>query len=368
MNRWSLPGPRGYFSDVAKSLRDGYSVISAIPVCGVSGLGDALRSFLSDEGWMISECCPNSEWCPLDQLYSVMGVPDSNMTRRTIPTLIAGLEVGSVIIINGIKRCQWSEWKQFLSAYEASSRSIPRLDRPMLVSIVEGVPLSEVGRDCAALRILAWQNIIGEFDVMLFALSFLREKATKQGRKIRLLARIISRLALWDLDLAYQLAMSEEKLLFEPLQILRSTAEILPPTECLDTRWESGGLMTFDDVSLQHSYILMNDQSKHEMLQRRLWEAQASDLLPLIESKRHYWAQQLRGSIRIPIRLGEQNFSDVDELEIGQLAFLASQNNLRASIRQPLDKLRRYRNKLAHLEPLDYVEAFDDDLQISIAR
>lgn len=121
--------------------------------------------------------------------------------------------------------------------------------------------------------------------------------------------------------------------------------------------------MLFDDVRLQHPYLLLGDSSKHELLQRRLWEAQVSDLLPLLETRRHYWAQQMRPLVRLPICLGDQSFSDIDELEIGQLAFLAKQANLRAPIRQATSNLRRYRNKLAHLDPLSYSEVFDDDLQ-----
>lgn len=199
---------------------------------------------------------------------------------------------------------------------------------------------------------------------MLYVLESLRNGARKAG-KARFLARIIARLTLWDFELASQLAMTDERLLFEPIDILRSMAELLPMPSGLDANWETGGLMLFDDVPLQHPYLLLADPSKHEMLRRRLWEAQASDLLPLLETRRHYWAQQLRPSIRVPIRLGEQSFSDIDELEIGQLAFLARQFSLKAPIRHATDTLRRCRNKLAHLEPLTYSEAFDDNLQIT---
>lgn len=366
MHRWRLPGPQGYIAGVVRALRDGFNVVSATPAHGVSGLGDALRCILTDEGWMISGHFQDSPLNPLDHLYSMMEIPDQDLTRRSISTLIAGLETGTVVIIDGIKRSHWAEWKQFLSAYEAASRGVPRSDRPLLLAVVEGTPVSELGRDCAALRILAWQNVVGEFDVMLFVLESLRNGARKPG-KARLLARIIARFSLWDFELANQLAMTDERLLFEPIDCLRSIAELLPAPEILEASWETGGMMLFDDVPLQHPYLLLADSSKHILLRRRLWEAQASDLLPLLETRRHYWAQQLRPIIRVPIRLGEQSFSDIDELEIGQLAFLAKQCNLKASIRHATETLRRYRNKLAHLEPLAYSEAFDDALEAAQA-
>ena len=333
--------------------------MSAVPAHGASGLGDALKCNLTDEGWIISGHFRDSSLNPLDQLYSAMEIPDQDLTRRSISTLLAGLEAGAVVIIDGIQRSQWAEWKQFLAAYEAASRGVPRSDRPLLLAVVEGIPVSELGRDCAALRVLAWQNVVGEFDVMLFVLESLRDGVRKPS-KIRLLARIIARLSLWDFELASQLAMIDERLLFEPIETLRSIGELSPAPDDLEANWETGGLMLFDDVPLQHPYLLLADPSKHEILRRRLWEAQASDILPLLETRRHYWAQQMRLLVRVPIRLGDQSVSDIDELEIGQLAFLAKQLDLKAPIRHSTDTLRRYRNKLAHLEPLTYAEAFDE--------
>ncbi len=95
------------------------------------------------------------------------------------------------------------------------------------------------------------------------------------------------------------------------------------------------------------------------MIRRRLWEAQASELLPFLEARRQYLSQQARPFLRTPIQLDGQSFQDVDELEIGQLAYLARIHGLRVSIKRAADTLRGYRNKLAHLEPLSYAEALD---------
>jgi hypothetical protein len=362
MHRWRLPGTQGYISSVVRALRSGFNVVSGVPNYGASGLGDALRCHLMDEGWIVTGHLPDASLNPLDQLYSTMEIPDQDSSCRSISTLLGGLEPGAVVIIDGIKHDKWAEWKQFFATYEAASRGIPRSDRPLLLAIVEGVPSSELGRDCAALKVLIWQNVVGEFDIMLFVLESLRNRINKPS-KARLLSRIIARLSLWDFELASCLAEVDERLLFEPIDSLNSVVQSLPVPDGLAASWEAGGMMLFDDVSLLHPYLLLADASKHAMLRRRLWEAQASDLLPLLETRRHYWAQQLRTIIRTPIRLGEQTFEDIDELEIGQLAILAKQHNLKPQIRHATDTLRRYRNKLAHIEPLAYSEAFDDDLQ-----
>lgn len=63
--------------------------------------------------------------------------------------------------------------------------------------------------------------------------------------------------------------------------------------------------------------------------------------------------------VSLPIRLADQQISDLDDLEIGQLAHIAMMRRLNRSITQTADKWRRLRNKLAHLESLEADDALD---------
>jgi hypothetical protein len=220
------------------------------------------------------------------------------------------------------------------------------------------VPQADLGHDGVALKIFPWENVIGEIDMMLFVMTSLRA-AARRPRSVRLQARIIACLAMWDLDLAEQLAACDEELLFEPIKALQWAAETLQPDIDMAATWDSGGRMLFDDIQQEHSYLLMADSSSQEKLRLRLWEAQASDLFPLLEKKRHQLAKQMFPFVRIPIRIGEENFNDIDELEIGQLAYLAHSLKLKSSIRKQAETLRRLRNKLAHMEPLSHAESYD---------
>lgn len=358
MNRWTLPGPQRYISSIERALRDGCNVICATPALGLSGLGEALRCQLSDDGWMVAGPYTDESGNPLDILYAAMDVPDKDSSRRSILSLLSSLEPGTLVIIEAIHRDRWAEWKIFLAEYEAASRGLPRLERPLILAITSGAPMADLGHDGVALKIFPWQNVVGELDVILFVMTSLLTRALRPSR-VRLLARIIARLSLWDLDLATQLARCDEAMLFEPIQALQWTSETADPILGLEANWYSGGRLFFDDVQQDHSYLLLTDSGKHEKLRLRLWEAQASEFFPLIETKRHELAKQMRPFIRTPIRLGEQSFSDIDELEIGQLAYLAKSQNLKVSIRNSTDMLRRYRNKLAHMEPLSHSETID---------
>jgi len=360
--RWHLPGPHGYIEDVLRALRDGFNVVCAVPAHGVSGLGEALKSRLLSDGWALGGHFRPDDSNPMSQLYNWLDIADVGQTRRSITSIIQGMVPAAAVIVDGIQLQSWKDWKQLITAYEATSRNVPRSDRPLLIAVVEGVPEIDLGRNLAALKNLPWQNVVGEFDVMLYALEQIRS-AGRRSNKSRLAARIVARLALWDFDLANQLVAMNESQLFEPLDCLRIATQHLVVPDSFSACWESGGMMQFDGVSLVHPYLLLSDAAKAGILRLRLWEALASDLLPVIETKRHDWAQEMRTLIRVPVQLGDQVFNDVDELEIGQLAFLAKQRNLSSRIRQGTEKLRRYRNKLAHIEPLSYAEAFDTDLR-----
>ena len=358
MNIWNLPGPLAYITGIEKALRDGCNVISATPIHWVTGFAEALRCRFVDDGWTVRGPLQDGLGNPLDFLYQALDAPDIGSNRRSIAALLSNLEPGALVIIDSLPHDHWVEWKLFLSEYEAASRGVPRSERPLLLVVTSGVPLAELGDDGAALKIFPWQNVIGEFDMLLFVLPSIIS-TTRRSRSVRLQARIIARLAMWDFDLAMQLSRCNGSLLFEPVKALQWAMETLVPASGMIGTWESGGRMLVDDIQQEHSYLLLADPVGHEKLSLRLWEAQASDLFPLIEKKRHELAQHMRPFVRLPIRLGEQSFSDIDELEIGQLAFLSHSLSLKSSLRKSAELLRRCRNKLAHMEPLSHSESHD---------
>jgi len=358
MNRWNLPGPLTYLASVKKTLRDGINIISATPIHGLSGLGETLRCQLADDGWSVSGPVPDGLGNPLDLLYQALDVPDAGSNQRSIAALLSSLEAGALVIIDPVFRDRWGEWKMFLAEYEAASRGVPRSERPLLLVVTCGVPLDELGNDGVALKILPWQNVIGEFDMMLFVMAHL-QTTSRLPRNVRLRAKIIARFAMWDFDLAMQLATCNEELLFEPIKALQWAAETLQADLEITATWDTGGSMLFDDIQQMHSYLLLADSSSQEKLRLRLWEAQASDMFPLLEKKRHELAKMILPFVRFPIQLGEQSFNEIDELEIGQLAFLAHSLSPKSSIRKSAETLRRLRNKLAHMVPLSHSELHD---------
>lgn len=362
MDCWRLPGPNNFIVRAINALREGLNLILATPSHGVANLPETLRRNLADDGWSVAEISDDESSNPLDLLYGSLNIPDSEMTRRSVTALRDRLDPGQVVLVRKINNTHWRDWRQFMVDYEAASRSVPRFERPLIVAVIEGVPISSIGSSAAALKSFSWQNVVGELDVLLYTQEVMRNQQQKSGRE-KLLSRVVARLALWDFDLAEQLIACDERLLFDPINALQWAANAMGETcRWRQGTWESGGRIQFDGIELDHSFLLLAQEAKHDILKRRLWEAQAGEILPLLELQRHFWAERIKLLVRFPIRLADQVYNDIDELEIGQLAYLAKSSNLRQSIRQSTDKLRRYRNKLAHMEALDYSEAFDPEL------
>lgn len=362
MDRWRLPGPRSFFLRAIDSLREGYSLVLATPARGVGELPEILRCNLLDDGWSVAALVNDDGKNPLDLLYAALDITDAGAARRSVSVLIAHIDPGQVVIVQRIGNERWSEWRQFMADFEAASRNISRFERPLVVAVTEGVPVANMGRPAAALKHLVWQDIVGELDILLFTRETMRLQPSRAGKE-KLLSRVIARLALWDFDLAEKLTTCDEKLLFEPVKALRWAASELGDESQWQATWDSGGKILFDGVDMDHPFFILAYESKHDLLRRRLWEAQAGELFPLIELQRHALAHRIRSMIRFPYRMDDQVFNDVDELEIGQLSYLARVSKLPQSIRHSTEKLRRYRNKLAHMEALDYLETFDPELR-----
>lgn len=363
MDWWALPGPAHFVAKAVENLRDGHNLILPTPARGVSELAETLRRSLEDEGWrVVGPFDDDEENNPIDQLYGWVEIGDSEDARRSVGHLRGRLDPGQVIIVQGVGGDRWEAWQHFMTEYEAASRVVAKVDRPLFVIVVAGVPLARFSERSAALLTSPWQDVVGELDILLHVRETMRIKRYDSGKE-KLLSRIIAKLALWDFELAEYLAGIDERRLFDPVSALNDAAEALGRTDDLAATWEAGGKIKFDGMELEHPMLLLRHVAGHGMLVERLWQAQAGELLPLLELRRRYWVERMRPMVRLPIQLNDASCSDLNELEIGQLAYVARSQGMKNTIQQATEKLRRYRNKLAHMEVLEHSAAFDPELR-----
>lgn len=355
---WSLPGPSNYFSCLLDELREGQNLIIPTPATGPIGIASELDGLLCKEGWQTSSLRCDGCSLPLDQLFDSLSIDEKRGSPRSVAKLRQMLSFGQVVIVDGVGSQSWDAWRDFLIEYEVASRGVSSFDRTLFAVIVRGIPMVRMPDQAVALKSVPWRDVVGEIDMRLYVHEALRERRP-HSTWTRLLTQVIVKIALWDFELADFLIEADSKELFDPKVLLEMAMTMPNKAIVLFGDWESGGIQHFDGVEMKHSYLLVADFEGQSEIRMRLWAAQASEMLPTIELQRRALALRMRDHLPMPIRLNDENVKDLNDVEIGTLAFLACKYNLRNSIIQAANRLRRFRNKLAHLEPLNADEALE---------
>lgn len=368
MDRWSLPGPAGFIAGVMEALREGASVVvgASLPSCAALAL--TLEDQIAEQ-WRITGPLTPSGLPPLDDLYAGLDVEDNPSSRRSIASLIASIESKRVILVSGIDILQWPAWKRFIDDYANASRAVAAADRTLLLVITAGVPKARLPIKAPALSHFIWDGVIGEADVFSYIIQSWRRKGKSVDARAKLVARIITRLALWDFDLIDRLLDLEVISLFDAASAVTAAAEGLSKLERLGGTWEEGGLADFDSEELQHAVLLVRSGDLRGELAMRLWAAQASELLPALEINRRQLAKRMKDArLHLPVNLNGELIHDLVEVEIGPLLHLAKVYRLPPDIIRIAEKYLRIRNKLAHLSPLCADEALDPEILVGRRR
>jgi hypothetical protein len=165
-----------------------------------------------------------------------------------------------------------------------------------------------------------WSDVVGEIDLLIYA-SLQLQRSQLPSTKRNLLALSVSRVALWDFDAAERLLGGRPQDLLAPEPILVELAR--------DRGWS-------DETPIA--------------------------LLPLIERRRLELLKSTRRFLKLPLEIDGGVISDAEDLEIGHLAYTVSRSAADPRLKQKLQRLRRVRNHLAHMEVLDLALAWHDDI------
>lgn len=364
MDRWSLPGPAAFLRQALDALADWSNLVIACPCVDVVEVHDGLERALRHWGreWRVGGPLPATTAHPIDVLADALDLRREGDALLTPAALVERLRDYDIVLVQGLDAGNWHAWRTFLVEYEQAVRGVSAFQRTVLVAVVGGVPKEQMCKRAPALRTLAWDGVVGELDVLTYVAMSRRRRGAAVDRRERLISRMVCRLAAGDLSLAEALIGLEDRQLFDATAAVRQTG-ITRRQQGQPNRWEMGELATVDGEPVVHSAVLARDGDGEGVLSMRLWAAQAAEILPALEINRRWLAQRMRASgLRMPVQLGDQIVDDVDNLEIGQLAFLARQKRLSSDIQRLASKWRHVRNKLAHLEPLSADEALDQEL------
>ena len=189
----------------------------------------------------------------------------------------------------------------------------------------------------------AWVDVLDEVDLLLLANERLRQRAANPLRRA-LLAHAVARVASWDFDSASALLSESDQVILAPTEILRAMAHGKGwSTETL----HDPALGTVSGAGVAHPARAAVEDPPVE-IQRRLWSAQLSVLLPWIEDVRHETVAYNLYEVKRQMRDAGDRDGDPYELELGELHSLFSRRGADKAMRRTFRRLRNARNQLAH--------------------
>lgn len=344
MTLWDLPGVKRFVEAACTPLWDGSSVVARFPGEVPTGFEEAVTSSL---GNTLSVGRLNGSASPFEDLCSRFAVGNRSHIRSLQDLCEDEGFAGRLIWLDGLDRENWPAWQEFLSRYAQTSRSMPFLDRTLFFAPLAGSPLCDPPSADVALVTCEWDGVPDELDLMLFAHEYLRPKPMNPVLR-DLLATVVARVASWSFDSAKHLLRESKRSILAPTKVLRSVAQQKGWTRDTPVSWEVG---TASQNGIVHPARAAIENPSRE-IERRVWSAQASVLLPRIETWRHETVKQNIFSVRGMMRRTGKEGVDPYDLEIGELASLFERKGAPRFIRKHIRKLRNARNALAHLSPL----------------
>jgi len=360
VNIWSFPRPSAFLDDVEESIRDGYNVVVRFPCSIPTGFEQELRLRLS------SDC---GSWTSIDAAAATSD-PVTALRERVCPDVTA-LRAGSMaelahtasfqdrlLWIEGISRSQWAQWSASLAAYADACRSVELKDRTLFVAVLSGAAVAEAFPDEMALVRRDFRNVVDTLDLFMFALCRI-PIAIERLEHRALMAHTVSQVARWDCQLAELLLSASLDEALKPHDALREYAHSRGWTSDTSRSWEHGTVDGPSERPIVHSALLAVSGDSRS-LRQRLWAAQASVLLPLVDELRVGLIPDCRRYLALPVETERGKFVyDPFDLEIGQLSRCLDGAHAPPRMTQHVRWLRDVRNKLAHLEPLDPQDILD---------
>lgn len=360
MSFWDLHGPSEFLSEIEADLRANRAVMVALPRTGPTGFSESLASRLDRTGWHRVNLAWRPGDHPTDFLFRELHI-ELKLSERQSPQMLVAALPSMAILIEGIEQQDWAAWKRFLGAYEQELRRKADVDRPLLVCVLDGIEPDEAKLHTPALALHSWVGVMSEMDMLVYVRSLLnKDKVVGLERDISL--RVIAKLALWDVETARMLVQLSAKELARPDGVLKEVAQGRKWGAGTASRWADGSLNFIDGREMPHSaWLSLNDRFGE--LGVRIWGAQASVALPLVEQRRRELVPRASRYLRFPLKIDGEIIMHAYDLEVGRLSHLLVVAGCRdKELMRRLRLLKSVRNTLAHVEVVDPNLLFDKDL------
>ena len=336
MRLWDLPGARRFVESVCESLRAGNNVVASFPSGIPDGFDNAVSVTIGNAFYLFDLCATNA---PLDDLRQYTDQPTHVHSAADLCD-DAGFR-GRLIRPLGLNACTWPAWRHFLSAYAQASRSRPLDGRSLF--LLAGCPVDDTLPEEVGVVDLPWDGSVDDVDLLLFASERLRGRADDPLVR-SLLAHTVAQVAAWDFDSAATLVAENDETIMDPTEILRAIAKERGWTADTPLDWRFG---TASRGGVAHPARAAIEDPPRE-LERRLWSAQLTVLLPWIEVRRHGLVADNLYEVRRQMSVVGNGEDDPYDLEVGDLFMLFDRRGGHRGIRRAFKSLRDGRNELAH--------------------
>ena len=357
MDFWSLPGPSSFVDDVEGAVRDGVNVVARFPGGVPDGLERDLRERLHSVFEWTSIDASRDRSDPVGFLRQQVCPDVSSFEIRNVAEL-AVMESfqGRLFWLENIDGTAWPYWAEALSSYSDACRNVDLLSRSVFVVVLsDEAAVNELRRE-VALVCRDFRDDVDTSDLFAFALWKARSSVACREHRL-LLAHTVAQVAQWDSFLAEELLAVPLVEALNPCSILKRYARRRGWTPETSRTWETGTVDGPVQQPIVHSALLEVSGSSR-VVRQRLWAAQAAVLLPLVEQRRVGLVERQSRYIRVPIENGGgQQIEDPLDLDLGMLAWHLDRVEVPQRLRARTQRLRRVRNKLAHMEPLTPEEA-----------
>lgn len=362
LNPWELGGPRRFIEGVGESLRNSQSVVLGLPSHTVDheGLRFALEGAFDKAGWHRSSTIEADQWpdmLPGDILATGLGL-DVGQAHVTGKTLCDMMVQSQVCMVCKIGPTQWPAWREFMLEFTRATQGKPTWERPMLVIMVTGVHPDALKINAPSAKVVLFDDVVTEIDALTYAMEKIEASPVAESlssRRKLLMATMVSKIALWDLDLANRLIELGELGVHQPGELLDAlglewSASGFPLSE--DTsQWSTGQKAKMWGIGTVHSVQAI--RSSPVTIDKRLWSAQAGQLMPLIEVIRAANLNRCARYVQLPVMTPAGRCNQIEDMEIGALAhFVRICPNAEPSLVNLLNMLASARNLLAHATPL----------------
>ena len=339
MRLWNLPGARRFVDRACDTLRGGSSLVISFPGAVPEGFDDTLAAELGN-AFQIGNLSATAS--PLEDLCRQYA--DDRSQIQSISDLCEDLGFrGRLICLDNINEHNWPEWKAFLDRYAQTSRSLHVLGRSLFLVMLTGCPPAELPTSDVALGAHTWDGVLDDVDLLLFASERLRQRSMDNLLR-SLLATVIARVAAWDFDTANALLGENDRTIMNPTELLRSIGRDNGWSTDTPLDWRLG---TESGSGIAHPARAALEEPPNE-INKRMWSAQLSVLLPWIETRRHELVAANLYEVKRQMAQIGKDLTDPHDLELGELSMMFSQPSADRRLRRRIRSLRDVRNRLAH--------------------